>query len=281
MNDERLLELTGGLRTAMARLDVDALETWLAPDYTETYPQSREILHGADGLRRLLQEHPEPPRIVSPLRLTIVGQETVAVEELGMYGEEPWWMVAIMSVADGRVLAERSYYGRRLEPPAWRANWVVPIPDDAPPAETGGHEGVDRDTVEAYVRAQATGDIDRLERLRHPEFVHDMPQSGERFPSARAYADAHAGYPGGAPILTPLGVTGPRDQWVVGAGGPLRVSGRGAHWLGEAELIYPNGERWFEVLFMDFRDGRVVSERSYWAEPFEAPAWRDGLTERY
>jgi len=281
MDDERLLELTGALRGAMARLDVDELARHLAPDYRETYPQSREIVHGEANLRRLLREHPAPPRVVSPTRLTIVGEETVAAEELARYGEEPWWIVAILSVADGLVTAERAYYGRRLEAQDWRAAWVIPIPDDAPPPEGGGHQGVDRATAEAYFRAQATGDAATLRGLRHEGFVHDMPQSGERFPSAQAYADAHANYTGGAPVLTPIGVTGPADQWVVGAGGPLRISGRGPHWLGEAQLAYANGERWFEVLFMDFRNGKVVSERSYWVEPFEAPAWRDGLTERY
>lgn len=281
MNDERLLELAGAIRTAMANVDVEAMAAHTAPGYTADYPQSREIVRGADALRRLIAEHPARPRIVSTTRLTIVGEEAVAAEELAMYGDEPWWIVAILSVADGRVAAERTYFGRRLEPQPWRAEWVVPIPDDVPPADTGGHQGVDRETAQAYFRAQATGDAEALRRMRHEAFVHDMPQSGERFPDANAYAAAHAAYPGGLPSLTPLGVTGPRDQWVVGAGGPLRVSGRGPHWVGEAELTYPSGERWFEVLFMDFRDGKVVSERSYWADPFEPPAWREGIADRY
>ena len=262
-------------------MDVDALSALLAPGYTEDYPQSRELVRGPDSLRRLLGEHPEPPRVISPTRLTIIGEETVAAEELAMYGDEPWWIIAILSVAEGRVTGERSYYGRRLEPQSWRAQWVIPIPDDAPPADLGGHKGVDRETAQGYFRAHRHGDAEKLARLRHEGFVHDMPQSGNASRAPEAFAEAHAHYPGGAPVLTPLGVTGPQDQWVVGAGGPLQVSGRGPHWLGEAELVYPNGERWFELLFMDFRDGKVLSERSYWAEPFEAPAWRDGLTERY
>jgi ketosteroid isomerase-like protein len=282
MNDERLLELTGTLRRAYSTFDLDALRSITTPGYAETYPQSREIVRGLDAMVRLLAEHPARPRIMSPTRLTIVGEETVAAEELAMYGDEPWWIIAILSVADAKVTGERSYYGRRLEPPAWRAGWVVPIPDDEPPADPGGHQGVDRDTVEAYFHAVAASDDERLSRLRHPEFVHDMPQSGERFPTPRAFAEANAAYPGGGPTLTPLRVSGPQDEWVVGAGaGPLRVSGRGPHWIAEAELVYPNGDRWFEVLFMDFRDGKVVSERSYWADPFEAPAWRDGISERY
>lgn len=282
MNDERLLGLTSQLRRGLREFDAEAMRAITAPGYSETYPQSREIVHGLDNMAKLLAEHPEPPRIVSPTRLTIVGEETVAAEELAMYGDEPWWIIAILSVADAMVTGERSYYGRRLEAAPWRAAWVVPIPDDEPPPDVGGHQGVERDTVEAYFRATATGDTARLANLRHHDFVHDMPQSGERFPTAEAYLAANEAYPGGAPELTPLGVTGPQDEWVVGAGtGPLRVSGRGPHWIAEAELAYPNGERWFEILFISFRDGKVVSERSYWAEPFEAPAWRAGISERY
>jgi hypothetical protein len=62
---------------------------------------------------------------------------------------------------------------------------------------------------------------------------------------------------------------------------PLCVSGHGAHWVGEVELNYPNGERWFDLLFMEFRDGKVVAERSYWCLPFDAPEWRRELVERY
>jgi ketosteroid isomerase-like protein len=281
MQDERLLELTAAIRRALAENDVERLLAHLSDDYTEVYPQSRELLRGRDALRRLLTEHPAAPRFLGPTRLTVIGEEVVATEELALYGEDRWWIVAIMSVAEGKVVAERAYYGPPLEAPAWRAEWVVSIPG-GPLPDPGGHRDVDRDTVDRYFRAQATGDLPTLERLRHEGFVHDMPQSAERFPSARAYAEANSRYPGGAPRLKPLGVTGPQDRWVLGAGAsPVRVSGRGAHWLGEAELVYPDGERWFEVLFMDFRDGKVIAERSYWGQPFDAPAWRAGITEGY
>ncbi|HSM38127.1 MAG TPA: nuclear transport factor 2 family protein [Candidatus Limnocylindrales bacterium] len=282
MQDERLLELVAAIRQALAANDVDRMAPYLAPDYVEEYPQSRELIRGEGGVRRLLDGHPRPPRVISPTRLTIIGEETVAAEEVAMYGDERWWIVALLAVADGKVTRQRAYYARPLEPPPWRSAWVIPIPDDAPPQDLGGRRDVDRDTVERYFSAQATGDLQALRRLRHEGFVHDMPQSGERFPSAEAYEQANSSYPGGPPRLIPLAVSGPRDRWVLGAGtGPLRVSGRGPHWLGEAELVYPNGERWFQVQFMDFRDGKVVSERSYWAEPFEAPAWREGISERY
>lgn len=282
MKDDRLLGLVRALRGALAAMDVERAAALTAPDYTEEYPQSRERLRGAAGLRRLLAAHPDPPRVVGPPRLTLVGEETVAVEEMADYGAERWWIVAIFDVAEGLVQRERAYFGRPLPRAAWRAGFVVPIPDAVSSPEPGTRGAVDRDLAERYFHAQATNDFAVLERLRHDDFVHDMPQSGERFPSARAYADAHRQYPGGLPTLTPLGFSGPRDQWVVTAAtGPLRVSGRGPAWVGEAELVYPNGDRWFEILFMEFRQGKVVSERSYWAEPFDPPAWRAGLTERY
>lgn len=282
MQDDRLLELVRVMREALAANDVERMAPYLAADYVEDYPQSRELVRGVGALQRLLSEHPEAPRVVSPTRLTIIGEETVAAEEVAMYGDERWWVIALLSIADGKVTGQRAYYGRPLEPPAWRAAWVIPIADSGAPAELGGHHDVDRDTVERYFRAQATGDLEALQRLRHEGFVHDLPQSGERFPSADAYQQANANYPGGPPQLIPLAISGPRDRWVLGAGtGPLRVSGRGPHWLGEAELVYPDGRRWFQVQFMDFRDGKVVAERSYWAEPFDAPTWRDGISARY
>jgi hypothetical protein len=262
--------------------DLDALVAHLAPDFVEEYPQSRERIHGPDNVRRLLAEHPTPPRIDGEPRITILGDERAACEMHAHYGADPWWLVVILDVHGGLVHGERAYFAPTLPPAPWRAPWTVPLSTDEPQGDTGGHEAVPRDVVERYFRAQSETDLGTLTRLRHADWVHDMPQAGERFPSPESYVEAHAHYPGGLPALKPIGLTGPEDQWVIGAGQlPMRVSGQGAHWVGEVERTYPNGETWFDLLFMEFRGGKVVGERSYWCQPFEAPAWRDGITERY
>jgi hypothetical protein len=282
MSTEHLRATVDGLLAAELGSEVGPLNELLAPDFVEEYPQSRERVLGPDGVVRLLNAHPSRPRGGGTPRVTVLGADQAAFEVAVRYGDEPWWIIGILDLRDGLVHRERAYFASRLPPADWRAPWVVPIPEVEASEGIGGHEAVDRSVVERYFTAQSEADLPTLTRMRHPEWVHDMPQAGERFPTPDSYVEAHAHYPGGMPALTPLRLSGPGDQWVVGASSvPLRVSGHGAHWFGEVELSYPNGERWFDILLMGFRDGKVVAERSYWCLPFDPPEWRRGLTERY
>jgi len=281
MSTESLRDLAQHLAATQRSGDLDAYAELLAPDYAVEFPQSHEVVRGRANVRRMLAEHPQAPRFDGEPRVTLLGERWAAVETHAAYGDEPWWVVSVVELGERQALRERSYYAPRLPSAPWRAAWVVPLPDAEPPGPMPG-QAVERDVVERYFRAQSEADLDALTRLRHPAWVHDMPQAGERFPSSQAYLEAHAHYPGGLPALKPIALVGAEDQWVIGAAPvPLRVNGIGAHWLGEVERTYPSGETWFDLLFMDFRDGQVVAERSYWCQPFEAPAWRSDIAERY
>jgi hypothetical protein len=261
---------------------LDAYLAQLASDVVVEYPQTRERLQGQEAARRAVAEHPTPPRLDSLPRVTVLGEERAAVESHVRFGDDPCWIVSLIELRDGLVRRERDYFAEPMPRAAWRAEWTVPIPSDRPAPHLGGHQLVQREVAERYFRAQSETDLATLTRMRHPDWVHDMPQYGERFPSPASYVEAHGRYPGGMPALTPIGLSGPEDQWMIGAGSrPLRVSGQGAHWVGEAQVTYPNGERWFDLLFMEFRGGRVVAERTYWCQPFEPADWRQGFAERY
>jgi ketosteroid isomerase-like protein len=58
-----------------------------------------------------------------------------------------------------------------------------------------------------------------------------------------------------------------------------RVFGSGDLWVAEATLSY-DGHPYAAVLIFEFRDGKIAKETGYWAEPFEAPAWRAAWVER-
>jgi hypothetical protein len=52
-----------------------------------------------------------------------------------------------------------------------------------------------------------------------------------------------------------------------------REVGSGDLWITEYTIIY-QGRAAYTVSIMEFRDGKVVHETQYFADPFEAPAWR-------
>ena len=50
-------------------------------------------------------------------------------------------------------------------------------------------------------------------------------------------------------------------------------------WITEYTITYQERAA-FTVSIMEFRDGKVVHETQYFADPFEAPAWRSQWVQR-
>ena len=136
--------------------------------------------------------------------------------------------------------------------------------------------------VRDYAAALAAGDQDGLGRLRHPDWTSEWPQSGER---VRGHANALAldsAYPGGRPVVRPERTVGSEDRWVLTPMYQLqRIVGNGDSWWADGTISYPDGSVWRLAMLLEVRDGRVHRETSYFAEPFEAPAWRAPFVERF
>jgi hypothetical protein len=130
--------------------------------------------------------------------------------------------------------------------------------------------------LRAYLTALTENDAATMERLRHPGWTSDYPQSGERIrghANERAIAD---NYPGGLPTIEPpKRVVGSEDKWVVTPSFTFeRVAGSGDAWWTGGRATYPSGATWYVATLYEFRNGLVHREITYWAEPFEPPAWR-------
>jgi hypothetical protein len=52
-----------------------------------------------------------------------------------------------------------------------------------------------------------------------------------------------------------------------------RMLGNGDLWVTEYTITY-QGKPAYTVSIMEFRNGKVVHETQYFADPFEAPVWR-------
>jgi limonene-1,2-epoxide hydrolase len=120
-----------------------------------------------------------------------------------------------------------------------------------------------RAVVEAFWAAVGAGDWDTAARHLHPDFVQEWPQSGERIRGADNALAIDRNFPGGMPSM--------RSRRIV-SGGDLAVA--------ETELVYADGSRYVGVSVMQLRDGRIVKETDYFAEPFAPPQWRAQWVER-
>jgi len=98
-------------------------------------------------------------------------------------------------------------------------------------------------------------DAEQEYALRHEDVVIDMPQSGERIRGRDTMKAMQDAYPG-PPTITMRRMVGSGDVWV--------VEGRSDY----------NGRIYHVANIIEFREGKIMRETRYYADPFESPAWR-------
>jgi len=113
-----------------------------------------------------------------------------------------------------------------------------------------------RAALDQHWAASAAGDLEREHDIYDDHVVVDYPQSSEHIVSRRniqALRGHHPSKPAGFTIR--------------------RIIGNGDLWITEYMIIY-DGRPVPTISIMEFRDGKVIHETQYFAEPFEPPAWR-------
>jgi ketosteroid isomerase-like protein len=134
-----------------------------------------------------------------------------------------------------------------------------------------------RAIVERFVHALGSADPDAYESALDDDAVIVYPQSGERFRgrrNLRALLDEFNAHDGGfRPTLER--VIGDDPSWIISpVYTVLQVEGSGEQFTATGRVRYPDGTEWHLVQLIEVRDGRISQVTSYFAEPFEAPAWR-------
>lgn len=113
-----------------------------------------------------------------------------------------------------------------------------------------------RESLDRHWRASASGDLNAEHDIYADNAICDYPQSGERIlgrKNLQALRMHHPGKPSGFKVR--------------------RMLGKDDLWITEYTIDY-QGRTAFTVSIMEFRDDKVVHETQYFADPFEAPAWR-------
>ncbi len=128
-----------------------------------------------------------------------------------------------------------------------------------------------RTTVEQFLQAMGTNDVEAQERLLSDDIVEEYPQSGERIRGKDNRRAIIENYPGGTPRETSATGRAPKPPVVTGAGDRFTAAG---------QITYPNGETWAVVSLIELHDGKINKMTTYFAAPFEAPAWRAPYVEK-
>ncbi len=137
-----------------------------------------------------------------------------------------------------------------------------------------------REVVEAYAAA-LTKDLDALDALRHPDFVEDWPQSGERIRGAANARAIDEHYPGSPSQDAALRIEGSEDRWVMTPSwSPLRIEGTGDVYTCVFEADYGDAGRWHVITILELKDHKIAHATTFFNEAFEAPDWRSAWVER-
>ena len=119
-----------------------------------------------------------------------------------------------------------------------------------------------RMAIDRHWAASAAGEQVVEHEIYHDDAVCMYPQSGEVIRgrhNLQALRSHHPGKPSGFVVR--------------------RIVGEGNLWVTEYVIEY-EGRRAHTVSIMESRDGKVSRETQYFADPFDAPAWRAQWVER-
>jgi hypothetical protein len=119
-----------------------------------------------------------------------------------------------------------------------------------------------RAALDQHWAASASGDLEAEHQIYDDNVLCEYPQSGEKILgrlNLQALRGHHPGKPNGFVIRRIVGVN---DLWV------------------SEYVIRYQTTAVQTVSIMEFQNGKVIREVQYFADPFEAPAWRSQWVEK-
>ena len=117
-----------------------------------------------------------------------------------------------------------------------------------------------RARLEQHWKASEDGDADTEHAIYAADGILDYPQSGERFRGRSTIQAQRGGHPADRHFTV------------------LQIRGGGDLWVSECVITY-DGVPTYSVSIMEFTGDLVSHETQYFADPFQAAAWRATLAE--
>jgi len=125
---------------------------------------------------------------------------------------------------------------------------------------TADRDARTRGLLEQHWKASEDGDVDTEHAIYAADAILDYPQSGERFRGRSTIQAQRGGHPA-------------ERHFAI-----RRIRGGGDLWVSEVVITY-DGTPTYAVSVMEFSGDQVTHETQYFADPFQAPAWRAALGE--
>lgn len=107
--------------------DQDVVHEIYHPEVVLEFPQGGERLVGLANVRAMREAYPSPVSLRIG-RIRGSGALWVAENLIAYDGATSMHASTIMEFQDGKVVRETIYFGEPWVPPAWRAQWVEPMP---------------------------------------------------------------------------------------------------------------------------------------------------------
>ena len=102
--------------------DIAVMDELFHDDAIMHWPQSGEVVRGAENRRGIYNAFPQLPTI-TPRRMTS-GGDLVVAEALLDYAGPQYETVFIFEFRDGRISKETAYWSESFPAPEWRSAWV-------------------------------------------------------------------------------------------------------------------------------------------------------------
>jgi ketosteroid isomerase-like protein len=101
---------------------IEVMDELFHDDAVMHWPQSGELVRGAENRRGIYNAFPQLPTI-TPHRM-LSGGNLVVAEALLDYNGPQYETVFIFELRGGRISKETAYWSEAFEAPEWRAQWV-------------------------------------------------------------------------------------------------------------------------------------------------------------
>lgn len=137
--------------------------------------------------------------------------------------------------------------------------------------------------LERWIEILNTNAFDKLEEVLHPDYVQEIPQSGERVRGIENMRQVLTNYPGGFQLarFQRLGVVGSATRYLMTAAfSVVKVEGSDDILGVYMKAHYPDGSDWYYASFLEFRDHKILKGTDFFGPLFDPPAWRAEWVER-